>query len=835
MVSTDKFNLLHSYIFRKNNVIMDNTFSYKDKSILYICQNGTSGYANAAKGYIYDYIGKKIPVKTQYFNCSDEVNENDRFHQYLDSNTSIDIDYNTIIVHSTPDIWTVVIKNTPNINLEGKLVIGRTVWEFEKLLPAWVDAINTSIVDIVSVPTEWNKQCFINSGVIKPVIVEPHIYVDYPHKNVGLTTLFKKSLVVSKDENLSDLNFNKYYKFYCIGQMINRKGIIETIDAFCNTFTSKDKVILFVKTFKLNYSKEEQQKCFLEIVKITDKYDHAPIIYIKENLNYDEIKSLHEIGDCYVHLTKTEGFCLGAFDAFNNDKKVIITGYGGHTEYLGKDYDGLVDYKLNSLDKNESVFFQFKLDDTYKWAIADKKHASKLLNCAFFGKNETFYERYHISIGKGFHDIEYEDKVPFRWMGKSSEFYIYHHSIKSIELEFESIGKETFIEINGKRKLVNNGINRVTLEGSKIETYQSYFVPKKIKPELEDERELSFKLFNIKVNYFDDTFKTFSIKDINHIDKYIYNIIEKNLHGYISSKLQDSIFKQSNDVKIVDLPYTDKNFYFNSCIFKGYDNKLLLMTRESILIGIKKFKNTLKLYELDDNYNVVKDLNLKIIDEIDDEQYEDPRVLFHDNKYYVGCANYQFNKVKFIHQKILVFDENFNHIDNIHIEYDGNGKSIDENKNHQKNWTFFIHNGNLMIVYKMNPHVVVEVDLATKKVVTEYKHFQDISDIWNFGECRMGSNPMLKDGYYHNFFHSSLPWIFPKRQYFMGYYKFESIPPFKIVHIDSEPILHGNEVDERILDEISPLVIFPCGVIEKDGKFVVSFGLNDEKTGIIKI
>ena len=84
MVSTDKFNLLHSYIFRKNNVIMDNTFSYKDKSILYICQNGTSGYANAAKGYIYDYIGKKIPVKTQYFNCSDEINENDRFHERED-------------------------------------------------------------------------------------------------------------------------------------------------------------------------------------------------------------------------------------------------------------------------------------------------------------------------------------------------------------------------------------------------------------------------------------------------------------------------------------------------------------------------------------------------------------------------------------------------------------------------------------------------------------------------------------------------------------------------------------------------------------------------------
>ena len=140
-----------------------------------------------------------------------------------------------------------------------------------------------------------------------------------------------------------------------------------------------------------------------------------------------------------------------------------------------------------------------------------------------------------------------------------------------------------------------------------------------------------------------------------------------------------------------------------------------------------------------------------------------------------------------------------------------------------------------MVVYRMNPHVLIEVDLKTNKVITEYKNFQDISKEWIFGECRMGSNPILKDGYYHNFFHSSLPWRFPKRQYFMGYYKFESIPPFKIVHIDSEPILHGNEADERILDEISPLVVFPCGAIEKDGKFVVSFGLNDEKTGIIKI
>ena len=479
---------------------MDNIFSYKDKSILYICQNGTSGYANAAKGYIYDYIGKKIPVKTQYFNCSDEINENDKFHQYLNSNTSTDIEYNTIIVHSTPDIWTTVIKNAPNINLEKKTIIGRTVWEFEKLLPSWVDAINNGIVDIVSVPTEWNKQCFINSGVIKPIIVEPHIYVDYPHKKVGLTTLSKKSIVISKDENLSGLNLNEYYKFYCIGQLIERKGIIETIDTFCNAFTSTDKVVLFVKTFKLNYSKEEQQKCLLEIVNVADKYDHAPIIYIKDNLNYDEIKSLHDIGDCYFHLTKTEGFCLGSFDAFNNNKKVIITGYGGHIEYLGKEYEGLVDYELNPLSIDESVFFQFKLDNNYKWAIANNKNAIELLKSYDENQKCNLLNTFKISYIDGLYNLENEKDNQFRWA--SEQFSLNIDDVNEFEevwLDCENIIFDSYITQDDVIYKLNIGKNKIKLHvKNTIFSFKcKHFVPMEMFENNNDSRKLSIKLYGI--------------------------------------------------------------------------------------------------------------------------------------------------------------------------------------------------------------------------------------------------------------------------------------------------------------------------------------------------
>ena len=233
-------------------------------------------------------------------------------------------------------------------------------------------------------------------------------------------------------------------------------------------------------------------------------------------------------------------------------------------------------------------------------------------------------------------------------------------------------------------------------------------------------------------------------------------------------------------------------------------------------------------------YDTLKPIPLDIKDEIDYEQYEDPRVLVYNNKIYISCATYTHDKLHLIHQKMLVFDENFNHIDNIHFEYGFNGKYIDKNTGKEKNWTFFIQDNRLMCIYKMWPHTVVEFSW-TGKVISEYITYNDIQSKWNYGLCRGGSNPVLKDGYYHGFFHSSISWKNGKNRYLMGYYKFELTPPYSIIEISNHPILYGNSVDDIIYPEVNPLVIFPCGLIIEDNKFLVSFGLNDEKTGIIKI
>jgi predicted GH43/DUF377 family glycosyl hydrolase len=290
-----------------------------------------------------------------------------------------------------------------------------------------------------------------------------------------------------------------------------------------------------------------------------------------------------------------------------------------------------------------------------------------------------------------------------------------------------------------------------------------------------------------------------------------------------------SCTKQRENVSILNFNYTKKQQYYNPAIFT-YNDTDYLMVRNSSWVKKNIMSSTIRLYD----YNTLKEIEMNIDDELDFEQYDDPRVLVHNDKIYVGCATYTHEKYHIVHQKIMVFDNKFKHIHNIHPKYGCNGKSLDQNTGKEKNWTYFIHENKLMCVYQLYPHTVVEFDWEGNVVCEHITHNKNIQ--WNYGLLRGGTNPVFKDGYYHSFFHSSIPWKHEhRRRYFMGHYKFEPVPPFRIVEISKEPILWGNEDDELIYPDISPLVIFPCGTIIRDDKFVVSFGLNDEKTGIIKV
>ena len=430
------------------------------------------------------------------------------------------------------------------------------------------------------------------------------------------------------------------------------------------------------------------------------------------------------------------------------------------------------------------------------------------------------------------HSLEFIDaNTPFRWSDGIFKI-IPKEKVKNLCLNFKCLGRERNLVIFLENKIKNTKYECI------LEKDSEYII---IIP-IEDVECISFHVSpNMKINN-DREIRTLGV----YIKKIYTNDIEVNgieivksdninFKNFLIDKcelrpkkfLETSFYEQVNDIKFLDLKITKRKFEFNSSIFV-FDSKKYLITRCSQFVSQKMTINHLKLYE----YDTLNEIKIDIKEEVDFEQFEDPRVLIYNDNIYISCATFIHDAFHLYHQKILVFDKNFNHIDNIHLKYGFNGKSLKENTGIEKNWTFFVYKEKLMCIYKLHPHTVLEFDW-NGNLLNEYISHNKFE--WKYGIPRGGTNPVYKDGYYHSFFHSHLYWGNGKRRYFMGKYKFLPEPPFSIVEVSEKPILWGNEKDERLYPEENPLCVFPCGLIIENDKFVVSLGVNDEKTAIITI
>ncbi len=271
--------------------------------------------------------------------------------------------------------------------------------------------------------------------------------------------------------------------------------------------------------------------------------------------------------------------------------------------------------------------------------------------------------------------------------------------------------------------------------------------------------------------------------------------------------------------------------YFNPCIFSFKDEDYLLV-RYSFVSSKNVYSSEIKLFK----YPSLEEVNLHINKENPDEQHEDARIISYQDKLILSTSNYYQYETDFFHEKLLILNHKFEHLYSLHPVYGKNGNYVKNNTGDEKNWTFFEHNGKLMFVYHMNPHTVVEMDL-NGNIITEYKTHFDIKSKWKFGEARLSTNPIYKNGYYHSFFHSHIllrEGHFITKMYFMGYYKFKAEPPFEIVEITEEPILWGNNVRPRKKANLVPFCVFPCGAILKGNTFHISIGINDEECAILE-
>lgn len=313
-----------------------------------------SGYAQASRGNIMALYKLGVPLTLNpisFENLKPDLGEAGRV---IDSLIAKKIDYNVNIIHTTPEFWS-------KHREEGKINIGYTIWETTKLHPKWKSYINDS-VDAVMVGCEWNVEVFRNSGVTVPIFVVPHGIGTHEFDNIKPFEVRG----VSQDT----------YMFYSIFQWTERKHPLAMIKAYWHAFQNKEDVALVLKTYRSDYSESEKDaiRTTIRRLKAVTPFDNYPPIYLIPNmLTNDEILGLHARGDCYVSLDRGEGFGLSPFTAGACGNPIVVTGFGGSTEYAKSDNSYLINYVLTPV-------FGMPWSPWYRgdqlWAEPDVKHGA---------------------------------------------------------------------------------------------------------------------------------------------------------------------------------------------------------------------------------------------------------------------------------------------------------------------------------------------------------------------------------------------------------------------------------------------------------------------------
>jgi glycosyltransferase involved in cell wall biosynthesis len=120
-----------------------------------------------------------------------------------------------------------------------------------------------------------------------------------------------------------------------------RKGWDVLLDAWWSAFKADDPVVLVIKLFSGDDSREQQNQLLEMIANMKhqmghDKHSTAPIVFVGDFLTEGQVKYLYEQADCYVSATRGEGWGLHLTEAMSMELPVVAPFWSGQTEFLNQ-------------------------------------------------------------------------------------------------------------------------------------------------------------------------------------------------------------------------------------------------------------------------------------------------------------------------------------------------------------------------------------------------------------------------------------------------------------------------------------------------------------------
>jgi glycosyltransferase involved in cell wall biosynthesis len=282
--------------------------------------------------------------------------------------TSRGVGHETVIVHAPPEVWADTFES-------GRRNIGCVAWETDRPPAYWWHALHRA--DHIVVPCTQNRDAFLRAGVARPIDVIGHVRREAWHA-CGAEQCREARV---------DLGIPEHHRiFYSISTWEPRKHVAGLIDAFARAFRADDPVTLLIKTMPRGHGDgplyEQQPTRALAQAAIAraarGREAQAPSIRLIDDLvDGATVDLLHRIGAVYASTSRGEGFGLGAFEAATLGRPVIMTGWGGQTDYLGPGWPGEIAYRLVAAPLWPPLGPSFF--PSMRWAEPDLDHAARLM------------------------------------------------------------------------------------------------------------------------------------------------------------------------------------------------------------------------------------------------------------------------------------------------------------------------------------------------------------------------------------------------------------------------------------------------------------------------
>ena len=239
----------------------------------------------------------------------------------------------------------------------------------------------------IHTPSNWSKKSFLASGFREDqVIVVPH----------GVDVETFNLISESEKKNIRDKYNIKSddYVLTNIGAMTQNKGVEDLVAAYGILKKKNKNLKLILKDQSNLYDrnanspiKNMQSSKFNQKYQIFNEQMYNDIIIISKNLNFDELRNIYSITDCYVSPYKAEGFNLTPLEAAACGTQIVVTDGGPTDDY----FDDCMGFKIESKEKslNESIYLSPKTNSLIEIldSIINKIDDKKDVRSKFVHKN----------------------------------------------------------------------------------------------------------------------------------------------------------------------------------------------------------------------------------------------------------------------------------------------------------------------------------------------------------------------------------------------------------------------------------------------------------------